>query len=318
MTHRFIQLTTSSCLKSNTKVLSDCLQDFQGSEEERRNHHNTSSTNSSGVVTKTHSLDVATCTVDVLLTIENFMRRPFLEHAQALYTTALEASPQVSITVIPTFPLSAGSTTTVPGSPASPFDSSLKNCGVRTDDITSHEEEFGVLYNSVAVGGTFDRLHSGHKLLLSYAALYARTELRVGITVESMLTKKQFKEKLQNFDVRKQQVEEFIRCVRQDLRLDIAPISDVYGGTDSIADIDAIVVSEETAKAVELINEARTARGLTPLIKITIPNVARQDGVLLTSTSLRQGLSEQGEPQRDDEKTQEKEKETKTISKGCC
>lgn len=43
-------------------------------------------------------------------------------------------------------------------------------------------------YNSVVLGGTFDRLHVGHKILLSEAALRAHKRLVVGVTDVNMIT----------------------------------------------------------------------------------------------------------------------------------
>ena len=42
-------------------------------------------------------------------------------------------------------------------------------------------------YNSVVLGGTFDRLHVGHKILLSEAALRAQKRLVVGVTDVNMI-----------------------------------------------------------------------------------------------------------------------------------
>lgn len=42
-------------------------------------------------------------------------------------------------------------------------------------------------YGYVAVGGTFDRLHNGHKILLSQAALRASKHLTVGVTDVNMI-----------------------------------------------------------------------------------------------------------------------------------
>lgn len=39
-----------------------------------------------------------------------------------------------------------------------------------------------LVFNTVAVGGTFDRLHAGHRLLLAATALVARKHIFVGIT----------------------------------------------------------------------------------------------------------------------------------------
>ena len=38
------------------------------------------------------------------------------------------------------------------------------------------------VHNGVVLGGTFDRLHTGHKILLSEAALICARKLTVGVT----------------------------------------------------------------------------------------------------------------------------------------
>lgn len=42
-------------------------------------------------------------------------------------------------------------------------------------------------YNNVVLGGTFDRLHVGHKILLTEAALRAQKRLVVGVTDINMI-----------------------------------------------------------------------------------------------------------------------------------
>lgn len=54
------------------------------------------------------------------------------------------------------------------------------------------EEPVGILekvrtYENVVLGGTFDRLHNGHKLLLSQAVLRATKSVTVGVTDINML-----------------------------------------------------------------------------------------------------------------------------------
>lgn len=49
--------------------------------------------------------------------------------------------------------------------------------------IDEHELKF----NSVVLGGTFDRLHIGHKILLSEAAMRAQKRLVVGVTDVNMI-----------------------------------------------------------------------------------------------------------------------------------
>jgi hypothetical protein len=50
-----------------------------------------------------------------------------------------------------------------------------------------HQQQGGqqqqqLLYGNVSVGGTFDRLHAGHRLLLAATALVATQNVYVGIT----------------------------------------------------------------------------------------------------------------------------------------
>ena len=70
---------------------------------------------------------------------------------------------------------------------------------------------------SVCVGGTFDRLHGGHKLLLSKAALLAKRRLVVGVTSSSLLRRKQYRELLQPLALRAAASEDFVRSVRPGL-----------------------------------------------------------------------------------------------------
>lgn len=46
-------------------------------------------------------------------------------------------------------------------------------------------EQDSLLFDNVVVGGTFDRLHAGHCLLLSVTALLARSDVFVGVTGDS-------------------------------------------------------------------------------------------------------------------------------------
>jgi len=58
---------------------------------------------------------------------------------------------------------------------------------IDTKETTRYNEMENELYESVVLGGTFDRLHKGHKILLSTAALKCTKKLTVGVTDISML-----------------------------------------------------------------------------------------------------------------------------------
>lgn len=61
----------------------------------------------------------------------------------------------------------------------------LSDCGSETDE--NNISGTGVIYNNVVLGGTFDRLHIGHKILLSEAILRCNKKLIVGVTESNML-----------------------------------------------------------------------------------------------------------------------------------
>lgn len=61
---------------------------------------------------------------------------------------------------------------------------------VDVKDNSPYDELKDELYENVVLGGTFDRLHNGHKILLSTAALKCTKKLTVGVTDISMLKSK--------------------------------------------------------------------------------------------------------------------------------
>lgn len=64
----------------------------------------------------------------------------------------------------------------------------LSSLKLKSDAPVSLFDEPEGKYNSVVLGGTFDRLHVGHKILLSEAALRAHKRLVVGVTDVNMIT----------------------------------------------------------------------------------------------------------------------------------
>lgn len=113
---------------------------------------------------------------------------------------------------------------------------------------------------TVALGGTFDHLHIGHKLLLSVAALCTTRRLIVGVTSTELLTKKKHRAYVEPIAVRLAAVRHFLRAFRQAfgaLELDVVPISDVCGPAATDPTLDLLVVTEETAKGADTIAEER-------------------------------------------------------------
>lgn len=68
-----------------------------------------------------------------------------------------------------------------------------KECGIITvdngivEDLVAENNGNDKIYSHAVMGGTFDRLHIAHKLLLSEAALRSTEKVTVGVTEENML-----------------------------------------------------------------------------------------------------------------------------------
>ena len=65
-------------------------------------------------------------------------------------------------------------------------------------------------YDSVCLGGTFDHMHSGHKLLLTQAALLTGKRMLIGVTSDALLQKKKYASVLEPYSKREEYVRQFL------------------------------------------------------------------------------------------------------------
>ncbi|KAG0240883.1 hypothetical protein B0O80DRAFT_459307 [Mortierella sp. GBAus27b] len=154
-------------------------------------------------------------------------------------------------------------------------------------------------YQDVALGGTFDHLHAGHKILLSMTAWITSHRVVCGVTDDSMLKSKKFGQFMEPLDKRIATVERFLRAFKRGLVYEVVPIHDIYGPTITDDKLQALMVSKETLKGGAAVNEERGNRNLSPLkievINVISPTETHVDEVSLkiSSTFIRQYLSEQ-------------------------
>ena len=140
-------------------------------------------------------------------------------------------------------------------------------------------------FKKVVVGGTFDHLHDGHKHLLKMSKYYAKTTL-IGITSEDMTKQKPHPERIQPYEKRKQNIEDYAKKIN--LNYDITEINTIYGpAIDNTLDIDAIILTEETLKNGILINKKRKENNLKELEYIILPYILGADKTKIDSTHLR-------------------------------
>lgn len=132
--------------------------------------------------------------------------------------------------------------------------------------IPAHPNTSDAIEVGTAVcGGTFDRLHGGHKDLLTEAVLHAKKRVCVGVTNSNLHEKKLLRELMQPADIRVNRVRNFLRDIDNSLTYDVEILYELIGSIRTDPDLDLLVVSEETVSGGEPINAVRRAHNLREL-----------------------------------------------------
>lgn len=144
-------------------------------------------------------------------------------------------------------------------------------------------------YDAVVLGGTFDRLHDGHRRLLKAAAELARVRVVVGVCTGPMLENKELAHLIEPVEKRIEAIENYIKSIKPGLLIQAEPIIDPYGPSIVDEDLEAIVVSKETLAGGLSVNKRREERGLSQL-KVEVVDLVFEagNGEKLSSTALRQ------------------------------
>jgi pantetheine-phosphate adenylyltransferase len=137
----------------------------------------------------------------------------------------------------------------------------------------------------VAVGGTFQPLHDGHKMLLRKA--YELSEnVDIGLTSDEMARGMRTRS-VKNYEEREKALREWIKK-EIGVEPNIFKINDPYGPTLN-EDYDYIVVSAETFPGAIKINEMRVENGKKPLTIYRIECVLAEDGRPISATRVVKG-----------------------------
>ena len=139
------------------------------------------------------------------------------------------------------------------------------------------------------MGGTFDHLHKGHKLLIK-TALSISNNLVIGLTTRRLLKNKNYASKLEDYETREKNLKKFISSFTDLKRVKIIELNEPYGPPINDPEYEGLVVSQDTYPNALKMNEIREKKGFEPMIIITIPLIKGEDNKKLSSTSIRKKL----------------------------
>lgn len=143
-------------------------------------------------------------------------------------------------------------------------------------------------YYHLALAGTFDRLHQGHKALMELGFKLAR-KVSIGIAKKELCQNKLLAATIETFKIRKETVKKYLREKNLLARTAFFALSDIFGPAVKNKSFDAILVSAETFLNAVKINRVRKAKKMPPLKIIVAPSVKGDDGKIISSERIRNG-----------------------------
>ncbi len=143
-------------------------------------------------------------------------------------------------------------------------------------------------FKKVAVGGTFDELHRGHKTLL-VKAFEIGDHVVIGLSSDALAKKMSKPHVTASYEERLKGLEVFLANLGLWSRAEVVALDDSYGSAVKDPCIQALVVSEETKPTALKINELRAKSGL-PLLEIfAVTMVPSQNCTPISTTRIRKG-----------------------------
>ncbi len=143
-------------------------------------------------------------------------------------------------------------------------------------------------FRKVAVGGTFDELHRGHRVLLLKAFEIGQKVL-IGLCTDEFVKKLKKPHNTAPYNDRLRELKAFLGNLGVADRAEIIALNDPYGPTVTDRCIEALVVSDETKITANQINDQRKQKELNPLAIVTISMVPSEDSAPISTTRIRRG-----------------------------
>ncbi|MBO3769487.1 MAG: pantetheine-phosphate adenylyltransferase [Thermoproteota archaeon] len=141
----------------------------------------------------------------------------------------------------------------------------------------------------VILGGTFDRFHRGHRLLLGFATFLGK-KIILGITSDEFAAKKHHD--VEPFKLRSEKILKFLR--EKNVDFEIFKLDDFAGPSMSL-EKGTLISTSDTLNNSILINKMRVEKGLLPLEILLAPLLEAEDLRPISSSRIRAGeIDEEG------------------------
>ncbi len=155
-------------------------------------------------------------------------------------------------------------------------------------DLEKFFQKKPYVFNNLALGGTFDHFHLGHKKFLKTAFFLGKNVL-IGITSNQFVKNKFLSLLIEDYQTRKNQIKRFLIKNNFYQRAKIIKINDFTGGVDKEKKIEAVLVSKNTYENSLRLNELREKNGLKKLRIILFKEVLAEDKNIISSERIRMG-----------------------------
>jgi pantetheine-phosphate adenylyltransferase len=143
-------------------------------------------------------------------------------------------------------------------------------------------------YKLVALGGTFDVLHAGHRHLLSEAFKLGDVVL-IGVTNDQLVLTLHKKHQVRSFSSRVRDLNRFLKTRCWVSRARVTALHEPYGPAARRKKLQALVVSKSTLASARRLNRLRRQNGLQPLDLFVVDLLKAADGKPISTTRVRNG-----------------------------